>query len=52
VADDRVRGIKVTREQFGKLGRAMDKSFSRMERAIANPAEAQVRTEEALEKLR
>ncbi|MEM3056806.1 MAG: hypothetical protein QW639_06225, partial [Candidatus Bathyarchaeia archaeon] len=42
---------KVTREEFDKLRKSMNKRFSRMERAISNLAEAQLRTEERLEKL-
>lgn len=51
VVDDRVKEIKVTREEFDKLRKSMNKRFSRMERAINNLAEAQLKTEGELENL-
>ena len=51
IVDDRVRGIRVTREEFDKLRRSMEEGFKRLENAITRLAEAQRRTEERINAL-
>ena len=51
IVDDRVRGIKVTREEFDKLRRSMEEGFERLENAITRLAEAQRRTEGRVSRL-
>ncbi|MEM2418488.1 MAG: hypothetical protein QW414_07055 [Candidatus Bathyarchaeia archaeon] len=51
VVEDRVRDIRVTREEFDRLRKDMDEHFRRLEDAIAGLTEAQHRTEERLNAL-
>ncbi|MEM1674091.1 MAG: hypothetical protein QXN24_07540 [Candidatus Bathyarchaeia archaeon] len=51
VVEDRVRDIRVTREEFDRLRKDMDEHFRRLEDAVAELAEAQKRTEEELKAL-
>ena len=51
VVEDKVRDIRVTREEFDRLRKDMDEHFRRLEDAVAGLAEAQRRTEEGLKSL-
>jgi seryl-tRNA synthetase len=51
IIDERVREIKVTREEFDKLRKILDERFSRLEEATIKFTEAQQKTEERLDKL-
>ncbi|MEM2614937.1 MAG: hypothetical protein QXO15_12060, partial [Nitrososphaerota archaeon] len=48
VVEDKVRDIRVTREEFNRLRKDMDEHFRRLEDAVTKLAEAQKRTEEEL----
>ncbi|MEM3815346.1 MAG: hypothetical protein QW341_00705 [Candidatus Bathyarchaeia archaeon] len=48
VVEDKVRDIRVTREEFDRLRKDMDEHFRRLGDAVAGLAEAQKRTEEEL----
>ncbi|MEM3955730.1 MAG: hypothetical protein QW424_03140 [Candidatus Bathyarchaeia archaeon] len=51
VVEDKVRDIRVTREEFDRLRKDMDEHFRRLEDAVAGLTEAQRRTEEGLKSL-
>ena len=51
IVEDKVKDIKVTREEFDKLRRTIDERLSKLEEAITRLTEAQKRTEERIGEL-
>ncbi|MEM2197422.1 MAG: hypothetical protein QW290_10110 [Sulfolobales archaeon] len=51
IVEDKVKDIKVSREEFEHLRRDMNEHFRKLEDAVARLAEAQLRTEEGLKSL-
>ena len=51
IVEDKIKDIKVTREEFDKLRRTIDERISKLEEALIRLAEAQRRTEERVEQL-